>query len=81
MIDYKDVFDYALNIGVLDKNSDNFLLRACDEQGLTQRYLSERTGIPQPRLSRLWQIKDNDTLRRKIKLDELDRVLRVLYYG
>jgi len=32
-------------------------------------------------LSRLWQIKDNGTLRRKIKLDELDRVLRVLYYG
>ena len=81
MIEYKDVFDYALNIGVMDEQGENFLTRACDEQGLTQRYLSERTGIPQPRLSRLWQIKDNGTLRRKIKLDELDRVLRVLYYG
>jgi transcriptional regulator with XRE-family HTH domain len=81
MIDYSDLFTYAMDIGALDRDGDNFLVRACDEQGLTQRYLSERTGIAQPRLSRLWQIKDNDTLRRKIKLDELDRVLRVLYYG
>jgi len=81
MIDYSDLFTYAMNIGALDRDGDNFLVRACNEQGLTQIYLSERTGIAQPRLSRLWQVADNGTLRKKIKLDELDLILRVLYYG
>ena len=78
-----NVYDYMEMIGCLssqqDDTDENWLVEACRALSLSQMDLSRGTHIPQPRLSRLWQIQTSKELNRRIKLFEAERIIDYLY--
>jgi len=78
-----NIYDYMEMIGCLssrqDDTDENWLVETCRMVSVSQIDLSRGTDIPQPRLSRLWQIHTSKELNRRIKLFEAERIIDYLY--
>ena len=76
-----NVLNYMEMIGCIGCNDGepNWLTETCRSLTISQIELSRATNIPQPRLSRLWQVATARELNRKIKLSEAESIITYLH--